>query len=110
MQKKHAGGLYDGKNDIRKGLDFNAIEKEIYKIGCEYATSMMEQIRSHMDKHLMKNRDKQKYRHKGSHTTTLKTLMGEVPYKRKVYEKRLENGEKAYVYLLDEELKLVFVN
>lgn len=89
-----------------KGIDFNALEKEIYKIGCEYAASMMEQILSHMDKHLMRNRDKQKYRHKGSHATTLKTLMGEVPYNRTVYEKRLENGEKAYVYLLDEALRL----
>lgn len=90
----------------KKGLDFNALEKEIYRIGCEFASSLMEQVLQRMDEHLEKTRDKKQLRHKGTHRTTLKTLMGEVPYDRTLYETRLENGEKAYVYLLDEELRL----
>lgn len=89
-----------------KRLDFNALEKEIFRIGCEYAAGLLEQILVKMDKHLEETRDKRKYRHKGVRPTTLKTLMGEVSYERTVYETELENGEKAYVYLLDEELKL----
>lgn len=89
-----------------KGLDFNALEKEIYRIGCGFASSLMEQVLQRMDEHLEKTRDKKQLRHKGTHGTTLKTLMGEVPYDRTLYETRLENGEKAYVYLLDEELRL----
>jgi hypothetical protein len=90
----------------KKGLDFNALEKEIYRIGCEFAADLMEQVLQRMDEHLERTRDKKQLRHKGTHKTTLKTLMGEVPYDRTLYETRLENGAKAYVYLLDEELRL----
>jgi hypothetical protein len=90
----------------KKGLDFNTLEKEIFQIGCEIATSLLEQILTRMDEHLEATRDRKRYRHKGTRTTTLKTLMGEVPFKRTVYETKLENGEKAYVYLLDQVLKL----
>jgi len=89
-----------------KGLDFNALEKEIFRIGCEIAAGLMEQILTAMDNHLAKNRDRTAYRHKGKRWTSLKTLMGEVPYGRTVYETKLESGETAYVYLLDEVLKL----
>ena len=88
------------------GLDFNALEEEIFKIGCDFAAGLMEQLLVRMDEHLMLTRDRQKYRHKGKHTTTLKTLMGEVPYRRTVYKTETENGEKAYVYLLDKVLNL----
>ena len=90
----------------KKGLDFNTLEKEIYKIGCEFAANLMEQFLQKMDENLEKTRDKKQFRHKGGHKTTLKTLMGEVPYERTLYETKLENGEKAYVYLLDEALSL----
>lgn len=88
-----------------KGLDFNALEKEIFKIGCEFATELMSRVLDIMDAHLEKERDKKQYRHKGKRWTSLKTLMGEVPYGRTVYETKLENGETACVYLLDEVLK-----
>jgi len=89
-----------------KGLDFNNLEKEIFKIGCEYAVGLMKQMLSGMDRYLEETRDRKKYRHKGNRGTTLKTLMGEVPYDRTVYETELESGEKAYVYLLDKALNL----
>lgn len=89
-----------------KGLDFNDLEKEIFQIGCEIASNLLEQVLIRMDDHLEETRDKKKYRHKGTRATTLKTLMGEVPYNRTVYETKLENGEKACVYLLDQVLEL----
>ena len=89
-----------------KGLDFNALEKEIFKIGCEIAANLLEQVLIRIDEYLEATRDKKKYRHKGTRATTLKTLMGEVSYNRTVYETELENEEKAYVYLLDQVLKL----
>lgn len=88
-----------------KGFNFNDLEKEIFKIGCEFAAGLMKEMLTSMDKHLEETRDKKKYRHKGTRVTTLKTLMGEVPYDRTVYETELENGEKACVYLLDQALK-----
>lgn len=89
-----------------KRLDINTLEKELFRIGCEFAAGLMEEMLVRMDDHLMLTRDRQKYRHKGKHTTTLKTLMGEVLYRRTVYETKTEIGEKAYVYLLDEALNL----
>jgi len=89
-----------------KGLDFNALEKEIFKIGCEFAAGLMSQVLDIMDACLKNERDKKQYRHKGKRWTSLKTLMGEVPYGRTVYETKLENGETACVYLLDEALRL----
>lgn len=57
---------------VRKKINFNQLEKEIFKIGCEYAQEIAMQ------------------------------LMGEVEFERAVYETRNEKGEKAYVCLLDE--------
>ena len=89
-----------------KGLNFNDLEKEIFRIGCEFAANLMEQVLNSMDEHIKNTRDKKKYRHKGKRWTSLKTLMGDVPYGRTVYETKLESGETACVYLLDEALSL----
>lgn len=86
-------------------LNFNGLEKEIFKLGCDIAAEMMRQILSLIDKQLEESRDKTVYRHKGKRETTLKTLMGEVTYARAVYETKLEDGKKAFVYLLDEALE-----
>lgn len=54
----------------------------------------------------MQERDKSIYRHKGIKETTVKTVYGEVSYKRAVYEKTNADGSKCFVYLLDETLEL----
>ncbi len=89
-----------------RGLNFNDLEKEIFRIGCKFATNLMEQILSDMDEHIKTTRDKKKYRHKGKRWTTLKTLMGDVSYGRTVYETDLESGGKACIFLLDDTLNL----
>ena len=53
----------------------------------------------------MKNRDKKKYRHKGLQETSVNTIMGEIKYKRVMYEVQ-EEGITKTVYLLDEALKI----
>lgn len=53
----------------------------------------------------MNNRDKKKYRHKGLRGTTVNTVMGEVKYKRVMYEIS-EDGVTKTVYLLDEVLNI----
>ena len=87
-------------------IDFNDLEKEIFDLGCEFARNVMAAVLMVMDKNIAESRDKKKFRHKGLPGTSLKTLMGDVSYKRAVYETTLEGGEKACVYLLDEALKL----
>lgn len=59
-----------------------------------------------IDKEIAKTRNKSQYRHNGKRETTIKTLMGEVTYDRILYETKMECGEKAFVFLLDSELKL----
>lgn len=56
-------------------------------------------------KKIMKNRDKKKYRHKGLQETSVNTIMGEIKYKRVMYEVQ-EEGITKTVYLLDEALKI----
>ena len=53
----------------------------------------------------MNNRDKKKYRHKGLRETSVNIVMGEVKYKRVMYEVYGEESTKI-VYLLDEVLKI----
>ncbi|WP_373214233.1 UPF0236 family transposase-like protein [Ruminococcus sp. 5_1_39BFAA] len=43
---------------------------------------------------------------KGKRTTTIKTVYGEVAYARRVYQTKLEDGKKAFVYLLDEAMQM----
>ena len=52
----------------------------------------------------MKVRDSKKYRHKGLRTTHVNTVMGEIKFKRAMYEVK-EEGITKTVYLLDEKLK-----
>ena len=53
----------------------------------------------------MKSRDKEKYRHKGLREISINTIMGEIKYKRAMYEIHEERINKR-VYLLDEKLKI----
>jgi hypothetical protein len=70
----------------------------VCQIGREFTKEFLEQY----DQMLMKERDKSKYRHKGTRQTTVKTVYGEVTYRRAVYEVNEEDGFRHYVYLLDE--------
>lgn len=58
------------------------------------------------DTELAEGRDKSQYRDKGKRTTTIKTVYGEVAYARRVYQTKLEDGGKAFVYLLDEAMQM----
>ena len=88
------------------GVTFKELEKNIYswvcQIGCEFTKEFLERY----DRMLMQERDRKKYRHKGTRQTTIKTVYGEVTYRRAVYEVTEEDGCRKYVYLLDEALQL----
>ncbi len=85
-----------------KDLSFNRLEKEIYAFGCKVACEVLKNVLETMDKKLAKERDKAKYRHKGSRKTTVKTLMGEVVFSRAVYKSIGESSKEKYIYLLDQ--------
>ena len=87
-----------------KDLTFKDIERKFYELGCEIAKNMMQQFLEHADEELAKNRNKSQLRHKGKKTTTIKTLMGEVVFRRNIYKKVTEDGQVQHIYLLDKAL------
>ena len=82
-------------------VKFNDLEKKVFKFVCYFGCLILKLILEAQDRKLMNARDKKKYRHKGLRGNTIKTIMGEVEYKRVMYEVE-ENGIKKTVYLLDE--------
>lgn len=86
-------------------LKFNNLEKKIFKFVCSFGCLILKLMLEAYDRKLMNVRDTKKYRHKGLRGNTIKTIMGEVEYRRVMYEIE-ENGIKKTVYLLDEKLHI----
>ena len=86
-------------------LKFNNLEKKIFKFVCSFGCLILKLILEAYDRKLMNARDSKKYRHKGLRGNTIKTIMGEVSYRRTMYQME-ENGIKKTVYLLDEKLHI----
>jgi hypothetical protein len=89
-----------------KTITFKEIERIFFEMGCEVAKTLMQQYLAKSDDILEQTRDKAALRHKGKRTTTIKTLMGEVPMKRTLYKRINEDGASEYVFLLDKALGL----
>lgn len=90
----------DKNNDKRKihTMEFKMIEKQVFNAMCLAASKITVQILEEIDNTLMRQRDKKIFRSKGKKTTTIKTIYGNVEYRRQMY---LDNNGNAR-YLLDE--------
>lgn len=88
------------------GVTFKELEKNIYSWICQIGRQFTSEFLERYDQILMLERDKSRYRHKGSRQTTIKTVYGEVTYSRVVYEVTEEDGTRHFAYLLDETLEL----
>ena len=86
-------------------VKFNDLEKKIFKFVCFFGCLIIKLILESYDRKLMKARDTKKYRNKGLRTTHVNTIMGEVKYRRAMYE-ITEDGVTKTVYLLDEKMKI----
>lgn len=89
-------------------LKFNDLEIKIYKFVCMIGCMLLKLILEKRDKEIAKGRDKKKYRHKGYKTDCVKTVMGEVEYRRAVYEVN-DGKNKSYVFLLNQEIDICSV-
>ena len=85
---------------------FKEFEKNIFNIICLIGESLTSYILEKWDDEINENRDKKKYRNKGLRKTSIKTIYGEVTYRRRVYETEDGEGKNKYVYLLDEEMQV----
>ena len=86
-------------------IKFNDLEKKVFKFVCFFGCLIIKLLLESYDRKLMNDRDTKKYRHKGLRGTSVNTVMGEVKYKRVMYEVQ-EEGITKTVYLLDEVLKI----
>ena len=91
------------------GVTFKDLEKNIYAWVCQIGRQFTQEFLERYDRLLMEDRDRKKYRNKGVRQTTVKTVYGEVTYRRTVYETVEEDGTRRFVYLLDETLELANV-
>jgi hypothetical protein len=87
-----------------KGITFKDIERKFFEIGCEISRTLLQELLEEVDKELAKSRNKAELRHKGSRSTTIKTLMGEVTVDRVIYKKVRKDGGIEHIHLLDEAL------
>jgi hypothetical protein len=89
-----------------KMMPFKELEKKVFDYVCEMGRMMIKVILESYDEQLQETRNKKEFRCKGTRQTTIKTIMGEVEYSRNVYQTLDESGHKAWVYLLDQEMKM----
>jgi hypothetical protein len=82
-------------------IDFKDFEQWCYDMGMAFARMLMQTILIALDKKLLMSRDRAVYRAKDLRALTIKTLMGEVEIKRRLYKTK-----EGYSYLLDEAINL----
>lgn len=87
-------------------ISFKELEQKIFNYVCELGRELTQNVLERYDQELAQTRDKKQYRSKGSRTTTIKTVYGEVTYARNVYQTKQEDGRNAHVFLLDQALKM----
>ena len=89
----------------KEEVKFNDLEKKVFKFVCLFGCLIIKFLLEAYDRKLMNTRDKKKYRHKGLRETSVNTVMGEIKYKRVMYEVE-EEGIKKTMYLLDGKLQI----
>jgi len=82
------------------GVNFKGLEQEIFRFVCGLGCELLKNALESYDRTLTENRDFKMYRNKGLRKSVMKTVMGEVEYRRTMYETIGEDGTKHYVYLL----------
>ncbi len=89
-----------------KLVSFKELEQKVFKYVCELGCEITRVLLETYDEELAASRDTKQYRDKGKRRTTIKTVYGSVEYQRRVYKTLMENGETAYIHLLDEALQM----
>lgn len=87
-------------------ISFKELEQKIFAYVCELGREITRIMLESYDRELAEGRDKKAYRGKGSRRTTIKTVYGEVEYRRRVYRTETEDGQSAHVFLLDQVMRM----
>lgn len=86
--------------------DFGELEREIFDIALGVGRQLMQQTLEKLDDELLADRDVSRYRNKGFQQTCIKTKLGTVEYKRRVYVDNAAPESARCVHLLDEALDI----
>lgn len=92
--------------DKRETKDFEGLVTEIFRSMLEIGQSLVREALERMDEALMESRDRERYRCKGFQKTCIKTKLGVVEYKRRVYVDNAAAEKQHCVHLLDEALDI----
>lgn len=88
-------------------VDISELEKNVYQYVMELGRRIMARTIEQTDQKLAEQRDRRVYRDKGYRSTTIKTVMGEVSYRRHVYSIEGNHSRpNATIHLLDEKMGL----
>ena len=91
----------------QSSVNFNTLEEKFYQEGCKAARIGFANMLHELDQELCRTRNKNKYRHNGYRTRTIKTKMGDCEVRRVQYlVVNPDPGEPKVIYLLDEALGL----
>ena len=90
-----------GKSEVK---NFSGLVKEIYRIALGIGQELLRTALEQLDDELLDGRDTARYRCKGFQKTCIKTILGAVEYKRRVYVDEAAVESKRCVHLLDQEL------
>lgn len=85
----------------KENVSFKDLEQICFKIACEFAKELLRTMLKEYDSKLMNKRDKKQYRNKGFKKTTIKTVIGELDYDRRMYINKETNQS---VFLMDKQL------
>ena len=85
----------------KESVSFKDLEQICFKIACEFAKELLKSMLKEYDNQLMDKRDKKQYRNKGFKGTTIKTVIGEVGYDRRMY---IDKETNKSIFLMDEQL------
>lgn len=86
--------------------NFGDLEREIFEIALGVGRQLMQQALEKLDDELLADRDVSRYRNKGFQQTCIKTKLGAVEYKRRVYVDNAAPESVRCVHLLDEALEM----
>lgn len=92
-----------GKSQIE---DFEGLVSEVFRSVLEIGRELIRETLEQADETLMENRDRERYRCKGFQKTCIKTKLGAVEYKRRVYVDNAAAEKQHCVHLLDEALDI----
>lgn len=87
-------------------ISFNDLENQIHRQLCEIGCELLKKILETIDAQIMTERTVGIYNNLGFRSTHIETIMGRVDFKRRLYSCLDEEGQKKYVFLLDEKINL----